>query len=117
MDGGNSVLVRLHPQLARVQCMGPDETRCSWYSGEFEKLAPGEPAPDPAKNKGLVCSYVAPTIRGSWCASAAGVFRGEAPASCHVHASSAAGSVIGRWRALKGGTATFLALAFMYYSY
>lgn len=76
-DKANYVFVRLTCD-SKVQCLGPDGDRCSWYTSNMcDKLAKGEPEPNSSNEIGMVCSQ---TEEG-WCRTANDVLTrdGELP--------------------------------------
>lgn len=71
-DANHSVLVRLGCDN-KVQCLGPNATRCSWFSpgdslgrADCKYLKDGEPEPDPSNELGMVCDQV----EHGWCRTA-----------------------------------------------
>ncbi|KAI9026099.1 hypothetical protein DFJ74DRAFT_663200 [Hyaloraphidium curvatum] len=49
-----------------VQCLGPTNATCSWFSdSDCTIVAPGESEPNPLLNTGVTCPQ--PSAKGSWC--------------------------------------------------
>lgn len=65
-DKSNFVMARLGCN-GTVQCLGPDVSKCSWFSRPYcDVVAPGEFEPDASSKVGMVCDEV---DRG-WCKTA-----------------------------------------------